>query len=131
VSWPGYTRLVRGQALSVREVAYVEAARAVGANTRRIVARHILPNVLSPIIVSATLDFGTIVLATAALSFLGVGAQPYQPEWGIMIQRGYQYMISGYWWEFLIPGIAIFLFVLAFNLLGDGARDILDPRLRR
>jgi peptide/nickel transport system permease protein len=131
VSWPGYTRLVRGQTLSVREVAYVEAARAVGNDTKRIVTRHILPNVMSPIIVAATLDLGTIVLATAALSFLGVGAQPYQPEWGVLIQRGYGYMISGYWWEFMIPGIAIFLFVLAFNLLGDGLRDLLDPRLRR
>ncbi len=131
VSWPGYTRLVRGQALSVREVAYVEAARAVGDGTGRILVRHILPNVMSPIIVASTLDLGTIVLATAALSFIGVGAQPYEPEWGIMIQRGYQYMVSGYWWEYMIPGVAIFLFVLGFNLLGDGLRDILDPRLRR
>jgi peptide/nickel transport system permease protein len=131
VSWPGYTRLVRGQALSVREVAYVEAARAVGNDTKRIVTRHILPNVMSPIIVASTLDLGTIVLATAALSFLGVGAQPYQPEWGVLIARGYGYMITGYWWEYMIPGIAIFLFVLAFNLLGDGLRDLLDPRLRR
>lgn len=131
VSWPSYTRLVRGQTLSVREASYVEAARAVGAPTRRIVFRHILPNTLSPIIVAATLDLGTIVLATAGLSFIGVGAQPWEPEWGIMISRGYQYITSGYWWEYMVPGLAIFFFVLAFNLFGDGLRDILDPRLRR
>lgn len=131
VSWPGYTRLIRGQVLSTREVSYVEAARAVGAPTRRIVMRHILPNVIAPVIVAATLDLGTIVISTAALSFIGLGAQPYQPEWGVMISRGYHYMISGYWWEFVPPGIAILLFVLAFNLFGDGIRDILDPRLRR
>lgn len=131
VSWPSYTRLVRGQTLSVREASYVEAARAVGAPTRRVVLRHILPNVMSPIIIAATLDLGTIVLATAGLSFLGVGAQPWEPEWGIMISRGYQYITSGYWWEYVVPGLAIFLFVLSFNLFGDGLRDILDPRLRR
>ncbi|OGS50590.1 MAG: hypothetical protein A3K65_07265 [Euryarchaeota archaeon RBG_16_68_12] len=131
VSWPSYTRLVRGQTLSVREASYVEAARAVGASTRRVVFRHILPNTLSPIIVAATLDLGTIVLATAGLSFIGVGAQPWEPEWGIMISRGYQYITSGYWWEYMVPGLAIFFFVLAFNLFGDGLRDILDPRLRR
>ncbi len=131
VSWPGYTRLIRGQVLSVREVSYVEAARAVGARTRRIVMRHILPNVVSVVIVAATLDLGTIVISTAALSFLGLGAQPYEPEWGIMIARGYQYMLSGFWWEYVPPGIAILLFVLAFNLFGDGLRDMLDPRLRR
>ena len=131
VSWPGYTRLVRGQVLSVREISYVEAARAVGAPTRRIVLRHILPNVLSVVIVAATLDLGTIVIGTAALSFLGLGAQEYEPEWGIMITLGYRYMVSGFWWEYIPPGIAILLFVLAFNLFGDGLRDILDPRLRR
>lgn len=131
VSWPGYTRLIRGQVLSTREVSYVEAARAVGAPTRRIVMRHILPNVIAPVIVAATLDLGTIVISTAALSFIGLGAQPVEPEWGVMISRGYRYMISGYWWEFVPPGIAILLFVLAFNLFGDGIRDILDPRLRR
>ncbi len=131
VSWPGYTRLVRGQVLSVREVSYVEAARAVGAPTRRIVMRHILPNVLSVVIVAATLDLGTIVITTAALSFLGLGAAPYEAEWGIMIARGYQFMISGFWWEYIPPGLAILFFVLAFNLFGDGLRDILDPRLRR
>lgn len=131
VYWPSYTRLVRGQALSIRETSYVEAARAVGAKTGRLVFRHILPNALSPVIVAATLDLGTIVLLTAGLSFIGIGAQVETPEWGIMISRGYPYMTSGYWWEFTIPGLAIFLFVLAFNLFGDGLRDILDPRLRR
>ncbi len=131
VSWPSYTRLIRGQVLSAREVSYVEAARAVGSPTRRIVMRHILPNVIAPVVVAATLDLGTIVISTAALSFIGLGAAPYEAEWGVMISRGYSYMISGYWWEFVPPGIAILLFVLAFNLFGDGIRDILDPRLRR
>ncbi len=131
VSWPGYTRLVRGQVLSVREISYVEAARAVGAKTRRIVMKHILPNVLSVVIVASTLDLGTIVISTAALSFLGLGAPSYAAEWGIMIARGYPHMLSGFWWEYMFPGLAIFFFVMAFNLFGDGLRDILDPRLRR
>ena len=132
VWWPSYTRLVRGQVLSLREVNYVEAARAVGAAPRRVMIRHVLPNTLSPIIVAATLDLGTIVLTTAGLSFIGIGAKPTDPEWGMLISIGYTKMItSGFWWEGLIPGIAIFLFVMAFNLFGDGLRDILDPRLRR
>jgi len=131
VSWPGYTRLIRGQVLSIREVTYVEAARAVGAKTRRVVVRHVLPNVVSVVIVAATLDIGTIVILTAALSFIGLGAPPWAAEWGIMIARGYTFMVSGFWWEYIPPGVAIFLFVLGFNLFGDGLRDILDPRLRR
>ena len=132
VWWPSYTRLVRGQVLSLREVTYVEAARAVGASPRRVMLRHVLPNTLSPILVAATLDLGTIVLTTAGLSFIGIGAKPTDPEWGMLISIGYTKMVtSGYWWEGLLPGIAIFLFVMAFNLFGDGLRDILDPRLRR
>ncbi len=132
VWWPSYTRLVRGQVLSLREVSYVEAARAVGASPRRVMIRHVLPNTLSPILVAATLDLGTIVLTTAGLSFIGIGAKPTDPEWGMLISIGYTKMVtSGYWWEGLLPGIAIFLFVMAFNLFGDGLRDILDPRLRR
>lgn len=132
VWWPSYTRLVRGQVLSLREVSYVEAARAVGASPRRVMLRHILPNTLSPIIVAATLDLGTIVLTTAGLSFIGIGAKPTDPEWGMLISIGYIKMVtSGYWWEGIIPGVAIFLFVMGFNLFGDGLRDILDPRLRR
>ncbi len=132
VWWPSYTRLVRGQVLSLREVSYVEAARAVGASPRRVMIRHVLPNTLSPILVAATLDLGTIVLTTAGLSFIGIGAKPTDPEWGMLISIGYTKMVtSGFWWEGLIPGIAIFLFVMAFNLFGDGLRDILDPRLRR
>ncbi len=131
VSWPSYTRLVRGMTLSVREVSYVEAARSVGAKPRRIMFRHVLPNAMSPVIVAATLDMGTIVLSTAALSFIGVGARTTDAEWGVMIQIGYSFMTSGYWWEYVIPGLAIFFFVMAFNLFGDGLRDILDPRLRR
>ncbi len=132
VWWPPYTRLVRGQALSLRENQYVEAAKAVGAREARIIFRHILPNTISPITVQATLDVGTVVLVAAALSFIGIGAGPLVPEWGNMISRGFEFLaVSGFWWEVTFPGVFIFLFVMAFNLFGDGLRDILDPRLRR
>jgi len=130
VSWPVYTRLVRGQALSVRENAFIEAARASGANDFQIVVRHILPNTRAPILVQASLDVGTIVLVAAGLSFLGLGAQPGTPEWGLMVSKGFGFFPQN-WWEVSFAGLMIFLFTLGFNLLGDGARDILDPRLRR
>ncbi|TLZ55099.1 MAG: ABC transporter permease [Methanobacteriota archaeon] len=130
VSWPVYTRLVRGQALSVRENAFIEAARASGANDFQIVVRHILPNTRAPILVQASLDVGTIVLVAAGLSFLGLGAQPGTPEWGLMVSKGFSFFPQN-WWEVSFAGLMIFLFTLGFNLLGDGARDILDPRLRR
>lgn len=127
--WPWYTRLIRGQAVSVRERAFVEAARAVGVTPWTIVARHILPNCLAPVIVQASMDFGSIVLTTASLSFLGLGAQPPMPEWGLMVSTGRTYFLTS-WWCVTFPGLAIFLTVLAFNLLGDGLREILDPRTR-
>jgi peptide/nickel transport system permease protein len=130
VWWPLYTRLVRGQALSVRESAYVEAARSRGASKFSIMFRHILPNCLSPILVTFTLDMGAIILATAALSFLGFGAQPPLPEWGRMVSGGRIYLFQA-WWVPMFPGLAIALTVLGFNLLGDGIRDALDPKLRR
>jgi len=130
VWWPLYTRLVRGQALSVRESMYVEAARSRGANMLSIMFRHILPNCLSPILVTFTLDMGAIILATAALSFLGFGAQPPLPEWGRMVSGGRIYLFQA-WWVPMFPGLAIALTVLGFNLLGDGIRDALDPKLRR
>lgn len=130
VYWPAYTRLVRGQALSVRENLYIEAARATGASELRVVTRHVLPNTLAPIMVQASLDIGSVVLVAAGLSFLGLGAQPGTPEWGLMVSRGFDHFPNN-WWQVTFSGLMIFLFVLGFNLLGDGARDILDPRLRR
>jgi peptide/nickel transport system permease protein len=130
VWWPLYTRLVRGQALSIRESTYVEAARSRGASRLSIMFRHILPNCLSPILVTLTLDMGAIILACASLSFLGFGAQPPLPEWGRMVSEGRTYLFQA-WWVSMFPGLAIALTVLGFNLLGDGIRDALDPKLRR
>ena len=131
--WPAYTRLVRGQALSIRENTYIEAARASGGSEMRVVGRHILPNTLSPILVQASLDVGSVVLVAAGLSYLGLGAQAGTPEWGLMVSKGFTYFppAGNNWWQVGFAGLMIFLFVLGFNLLGDGVRDILDPRLRR
>lgn len=130
VWWPPYTRLVRGQILSLRENQYVEAARSVGASNSRIIFRHILPNAMAPIIVQSTMDFGYAILTAAGLSFLGFGAGPGAAEWGRMVSDSRNYFVQ-YPWMMIFPGIAIFITVLGFNLLGDGLRDILDPRLRR
>lgn len=130
VWWPPYTRLIRGQALSVRESAYIDAAKSMGEGRLAIIRRHLLPNCLSPVLVTLTLDMGAVVLATAALSFLGFGAQPPLPEWGRMISDGRIYMFQA-WWVSTFSGLAIALTVLGFNLLGDGIRDALDPKLRR
>jgi len=132
VWWPPYTRLIRGQALAVRENLYVEAARAVGVPSRRIVFRHILPNTFAPVLVNATLDMGSVILVASALSFLGLGVRPPAPEWGAMVSDGRNYIIAqGWWWLSTFPGLAILFASLGFNLAGDGLRDILDPRLRR
>jgi len=128
--WPWYTRIVYGQVLSLREKQFVEAARSVGAGPLRIIFRHITMNSLSPVIVQATSDFGYVVLTAAGLSFIGLGAPVGTAEWGLMINEGAKYM-PNYWWSSVFPGVAILVTVLAFNLLGDGLRDILDPRLRR
>ncbi len=127
VHWTGYARLMRGAVLSVKEETFVEAARALGAGPLRIMWRHILPHCLAPMVVMATLGMGHIILAAAALSFLGLGAQPPTPEWGAMLNSARQFMRScPYLMTF--PGLAIMLTVLGFNLLGDGLRDALDPR---
>ena len=127
--WPPYTRLIRGQALAVRENLYVEAARAVGAPPWRIVRKHILPNTLAPVLVNATLDMGSVILVAAALSFLGLGVQPPDASWGSMLSdsRAYLTVVS---WLALMPGLAIMSAVVGLNLLGDWLRDVLDPRLR-
>lgn len=129
--WPTYTRLVRGQVLSIRENQYVEAARAVGASDWRIIRKHILPNALSPILVQGTLDIGTVILVSAALSYIGFGPGGSDfAEWGTLVSNGQAFMQRA-WWPVTIPGVAILGFALGFNLLGDGLRDLLDPRLRR
>jgi peptide/nickel transport system permease protein len=130
VWWPAYARLIRGQVLVEREKLYVEAAKAVGASRARIIFRHVLPNSIYPVIVNATLDLGAVLLVAAGLSFIGFGAQPGIAEWGMMIADGRNYLISCPWMVFF-PGLAILVTALGFNLLGDGLRDILDPRLRR
>ncbi|NPV69331.1 MAG: ABC transporter permease [Firmicutes bacterium] len=128
--WPWYTRIARSQAMSVRERPFVEAAQTIGTAHPRIVMVHILPNSLAPIIVQASMDFGSVVLTAAALSFLGLGAQPPTPEWGLMLSTSRNYFFTA-WWYGLFPGLAIFVTVLVFNLLGDGLREILDPKARR
>ena len=130
VSWAVYARLVRGQILSLRQREFVEAARAMGASRRRIVLRHILPNTLAPLMVQASFDMGSSIIAAAGLSFIGFGAQPPTPEWGVMISEGRNF-ISTQPWLSLFPGVAILLAVGSFNLLGDGLRDAFDPRLSR
>ncbi|HUG16613.1 MAG TPA: ABC transporter permease [Thermomicrobiales bacterium] len=127
---PTYTRLVRGAVLATRELQYIEAARVIGATDRSIMTRHILPNVLAPVIVLATLGIGGAILVGAALSFLGLGASPPTPEWGAMLSSGRNFLQQA-WWITFFPGLAIMLTVLSINLLGDGLRDALDPRLRR
>jgi peptide/nickel transport system permease protein len=106
------------------------AATCIGASNRRLIFRHVLPNSLSPIIVQGTLSIATAILEAAGLGFLGLGAQPPTPEWGAMLADGYKYLTIGAWWVLLFPGAAIMLTVLGFNLLGDGLRDALDPRMR-
>ncbi len=129
VGIPVYARLTHGQVLSVREQEYVTAARTVGATHWRIMRRHILPNVIAPLIVQSSLGVATAILVEAALSFLGLGVQPPTPSWGAMLDAGRGYLDTDPWMV-IGPGVAIFLAVLGFNFVGDGIRDVLDPRLR-
>lgn len=129
VSVPAYTRLTRGQVLSVKERDFVVAARTVGAHDNRIIFRHILPNVTAPLIVQSSLGVALAILTEATLSFLGLGVQPPTPSWGSMLSMGKNYMDTDPW-IVVGPGTAIFLAVLGFNFLGDGIRDVLDPRMR-
>lgn len=127
VGWATYARVVRGMVLSVREKEYVEAARALGIPPRQLAIRHILPNVISPVVVLASLDMGGLLLSISALSFLGLGAQAPEPEWGRMLNDARPFMqIAPH--TMIFPGLAIFLSVMAFNLVGDGLRDALDPQ---
>jgi peptide/nickel transport system permease protein len=125
--WPWYTRLIRGQAASVAGRPYIDSCRALGISRRRIIVRHILPNSITPLIVQVSLDVGGVILTASALSFLGLGAQDPTPDWGLMVSRGESYFTTD-WWVVTFPGIAILLTAFAFNLLGDGLRDLLDPK---
>jgi peptide/nickel transport system permease protein len=124
--WPGYCRLVEAQMLKMREDDFVAGARAIGASNTRIIFRHILPNLLTAIIVKASMDFGFAVLSLASLGFIGIGVLPPEPDWGSMISAGRRF-IPASWWYSTFPGLFMFITVLAFNLLGDGLRDLLDP----
>ncbi|MFW5898534.1 MAG: ABC transporter permease [Candidatus Saliniplasma sp.] len=128
--WPWYTRIIRGDAQSVKERPFVEAAEAIGESRLKIAFRHILPNSITGVIVQSSMDFGSVIITLASLSFLGLGAQPPTPEWGLMITSGREYFLTNPWVA-TFPGIAIFIMVFAFNVFGDGLRDIIDPRTRR
>jgi len=127
--WPWYARLARGTAASLRELPYVEAARSAGLPDRTILVRHIVPNSITPILVQATIDIGTVILAAGSLAFLGLGASPPAPDWGLMVSEGRTFILDQ-WWLATFPGLAIFVVVLAVNILGDLLRDLLDPRRR-
>lgn len=130
VWWPGYVRLIEAKALTLRSEPYVEAARTMGASHAWILRRHILPNCISPLVVKASMDMGLAILAAASLGFIGLGAKPPAPEWGAMVSVARSYM-PDWWWYSFFPGLFIFATVLGFNLLGDGLRDMLDPRSAR
>ena len=127
--WPGTARIVRGEVLSLREREFIEAARALGFSRSCIILRHVIPNALAPVIVTATLGIGNVIVLEAGLSFLGLGLQPPTPSWGSMVSDGRAYLLDA-WWISTFSGLAIVLTVVAFNLVGDGLRDALDPRLR-
>ena len=129
-AWPPYARLARAETLTIRETDYINAARLQGASHLRIIWGHITPLCLSSAIVRVTLDMAGIILIAAGLGFLGLGAQPPQPEWGAMIAGGRRFIIDQ-WWVATMPGLAIFAVALGFNLLGDGLRDVLDPKARK
>jgi len=131
VWWPGYARIVRGTVLSVKEQAFIEAARALGLSTRRILLKHLLPNIMSPILVFSTFDLATAALLAAALSFLGLGPQDPIPELGFMISKAGQFFPERSWWMVMVYGITLLLIAFGWNLLGDSLRDVLDPKTRR
>ncbi len=130
VIWTIYARLARAEAIKVKKQPYIESIKSMGGSDLRIIFLHILPMSISPVLVQITLRMGTIIITAASLGFLGLGAQPPSPEWGVMVSDGRTFLIDQ-WWISTFPGIAIAIVVLGFNLLGDGIRDMLDPRLRR
>jgi len=127
---PQMARVMRGAVLTIKETEYIEAEHAIGSSTSRIIFKHVLPNSMAPIIVYSTLMLATAILDAAALGFLGVGAQSPSPEWGLALSIARRYLITGAWWAATFPGVAILLSVISLNLLGDGLRDALDPRLK-
>lgn len=128
-SWTDVARLVRGEILGLKEREFIQAARVIGMKDSRIILKHLLPNALGPVIVVATLGIGGAILVESALSYLGLGVQPPTPSWGNMLEEGKEHLTDA-WWLITFPGLAIFLTVLGYNLLGEGLRDLLDPRLR-
>jgi peptide/nickel transport system permease protein len=128
--WPWYTRLAYSQALATKNLPYVNAARAIGVGDPIIVVRHIIPATLAPILVQATLDLGSAILSVASLSFLGLGAQPPTPDWGLMVNTGRLFFLQ-HWWYATFPGLAILVLVLGFNFFGDAIREAIDPKLSR
>jgi peptide/nickel transport system permease protein len=130
IGWRAYTRLVRAEVLAIKEKAFVEAARAIGCGHLRIILRHILPYTMGPVIAYSSLAVGISILWAAALSFLGLGAQPPTPEWGAMLADGREYMMDA-WWIATFPGLAIMFTVLGFNFFGDALRNALDPKMER
>jgi len=129
-SWAGYARILRSATLSLREQQFIEAARALGCGTRRVMLRHVLPNLVTSLVILTTFEIGRLLLLESAVSFLGLGIQPPTPSWGTMIADGRDHIYDG-WWLAAMPGAAITVVVLAFNLVGDGLRDLLDPRAKR
>ncbi|MEE9175342.1 MAG: ABC transporter permease [Thermodesulfobacteriota bacterium] len=127
---PQMARIIRSSVLYIKEMEYIEVQKAIGSSNWRVIFRHVLPNSMAPVIVYGTLMLATAILDCAALGFLGLGAQPPTPEWGAMLSKSYSYIVSGAWWAATFPGIAILFSVLGLNLLGDGLRDIFDPRLK-
>ncbi len=128
-SIPRYARLVRGSVLGVKNMEYINSARVIGAKDSRIMARYIMPNMMGPILVYATLGLGGAIMTTAGLSYIGLGAQPPSPEWGAMLNSGRSFLRTA-WWMSVYPGLAVFIIVLCINLFGDGLRDALDPKTR-
>lgn len=129
VTWPRYARLMRSLTISVKENEYVEASRALGASNIRILLKEILPNSIGTMIIMSSLDMGRIILVFSGLSFLGLGSPPPTPEWGMMVAQGMQYF--SYWWVYTFPGLSILSIAMAANIVGDGARDYLDPKIRK
>ncbi|HLR38503.1 MAG TPA: ABC transporter permease, partial [Chitinophagaceae bacterium] len=126
--WVSVARIVRGQVMSVREMPYIEASRALGFGSFRIITKHILPNILGPVLVIAANNFATAIIIEAGLSFLGIGIQPPTPSWGLMLKENYGFIITDNPFLAIVPGLAIMLMVLAFNLLGNGLRDAMDVK---
>ena len=128
--WPWYTRLMRSGAVAVHERQFVKAAEGIGTRPATVIFKHIVPNCLAPIIIQASMDMGNVVLTLAGLSYLGLGAQTPTPEWGLMVSTSKSYVLSA-WWYCVFPALAIFLVVLVFNIIGDGLREVLDPKTRK